>query len=186
MEQALPPNPTRVATKWAIISAITAVVITYIIQYLNLDPNSPVKYVGIVTFALFLILTQKEFKDLSGGYITFGKAFTTGFRYAVFTGLIMALFTFIYLKFLSPEVLDKSIEGSRAQMEQKGMSDTQIDKALSIAKNYGPIIGAVSAAIGDAIIGAVISLIGAAIIKKDPPPTYNATYTAEDYVDPTV
>ena len=172
----LKPNPTKVATKWALINFVTSIVLTYAIQFVSKDPNSPLKYLGYVPLIAFLMLTQKEFKQQLGGYITFGEAISAGFRYADFTSLLIAVITFVYLAFLDPEVMQKAAEQARAQMEAKNMSSEDIDKAIGYTLKLGPIIGAFVIAILDTILGAVISLIGAAIFKQqrsayDPEPT---------------
>jgi hypothetical protein len=172
-------NGTKVATKWSLIYLITAIVITYACQFLNVAPDSGWKYLSYIPFIIFLFLAQKEYRESIGGYISFGDAFSTGFRYAVFSGLLLAVFTYLYLAILSPDVLDKSLETSRSAMEQKGMSGGQIDQALVIAKKWGPLIGAFGIAIMYAIVGAIISLIGAAIFKKEMSP-YDLAQNATD------
>jgi len=174
-------NSTKVATKWALILVVTAIVLTYAIQFANLDPNSPIKYLTYIPFIAFLLLAQKEYKDQLGGYISFGDAFSAGFRYAVFSGLMMAVFIYLYLSILSPGILDKAMETQRAAMADKGMASDQVDKAMDIAKKWGPLIGAFGAAIAYAIFGAIIGLIGAAIFKKERSP-YDV---ANDAIDPT-
>lgn len=176
----LPPNPTKVATKWALIAALTNIVVTYIFEFANLDQNSPIKYLSFVPFVAFLFLAQKEFRDISGGYMTFGTGFSTGFRYSIFTGLVVGVFIAIYLWILSPDVLEKSIEASRGEMEKRNMSDADIEKAMGITKMIGPWAAAFGVAVMDAIIGAIISLIGASIFKKERSPFD----IANDAVDP--
>ena len=161
------PNPTKVATKWALIYIGTSIVITYIFQFLNIDQNSPAKYVAYVPFIAFLLLTQKEYRDQLGGFLTFGEGFSSGFRYAVFSGLLLAVFIYLYLAILSPQILDQSMAQQQGKFAEQGMSQEQIDKAMEIGKKYGPIIGAFGAAIGMTIFGAIIALNGAAIFKKE-------------------
>jgi hypothetical protein len=173
-------NPTKVATKWALINALTAIIITYAFEFLNIDPNSPLKYLTYLPFVIFLILTQIEFKTQLGGFLTFGEGFSAGFRYALFTGLLVAVFVYLYCAILSPAVFDKAIEASRAQMEAKNMSTEQIDKGMDIAKKWGPIMGAFGTAIVYPLIGAIISLITAAIFKKE----RSAYDIIENAVDP--
>ena len=184
MEQ-LKPNPTKIATKWALINLVTGIVLTYVFQYVTTDPNSPIKYVGFIPFIVFLILTQKEYKEQLGGYLTFGEGFSAGFRFAVFTGLMVAVFTYLYLAVLSPDVMEKAAEQARAQMEAKNMSSEDIDKAISITKKLGPIFGAFGVAIFDAVIGAIVALIGAAIFKNERT-AFNTPDVADNYTDPTV
>jgi len=161
------PNPTKVATKWAVISLLIAIVITYIIQFANLDINSPLKYLGYIPFLACLFLTQKEFRDELGGFITFNQGFSAGFRYAVFNGLLMAVFTYLYVTILSPEYFARSLEKLPALWAEKGMSQEQIDKAMEMTKKWSGVGGAFFIAIGYAILGAIVSLIGAAIFKKE-------------------
>lgn len=185
MEQTVKVNSTKVATKWALISAITGIIITYAFEFLDVDPNSSAKYLTYIPFIAFLFLAQKEFKDELRGYITFGQAYSTGFRYALFTGLISALFTYIYLQWLSPEMMDKVIEATRASLEEKDTPSDQAEKALEMTRQWGPLFGAFAVAIGYAIFGAIISLIGAAIFKKERSP-YDIANDAVDPSDPTV
>jgi hypothetical protein len=170
MEQSA-SSPTKVATKWALINLVTSIVLTYLIQFISTDPNSPLKYLGYVPFIIFLFLTQKELRDQSAGFLTFSEGFSVGFRYAIFASLLLAVFTYVYLAILNPDIMAKAAEQARAQMEAKGnMSSESIDKAVDITKKFGPIIGAFVLAIMDTIIGVVISLIGAAIFKKERSP----------------
>jgi hypothetical protein len=185
MEQRVKNNPTKVATKWALISTVTGIIITYAFEFLAIDPNSSAKYLSYVPFIAFLFLAQKEFKEELGGYISFGDAFSTGFRYSLFTGLLMALFTFVYLQWLSPDMMDKVTEQALNEMEKKNTPDEQVETTAKMMKEYGPIFGAFGIAIGYAIFGAIISLIGAAIFKKERSP-YDIANDAVDPSDPTV
>jgi hypothetical protein len=176
-------NPTKVATKWALINALTAIIITYAFEFLNVDPNSSLKYLAYIPFILFLFLTQKEFKEEIGGFITFGEGFSAGFRYALFTGLVMALFIYLYCAVLSPAFFDKTLEISRTKMEEGGkMTPEQIDKAMDISKKWGPLFAAFGTAVIYPLFGAIISLIGAAIFKRE----RTAHDIIDDAIDPTV
>jgi hypothetical protein len=163
----LSANPTKIATKWAAIYLVVSIVITYTFQFLNIDQASSVKYIGYLPFIAFCFLAQKEFKDQLGGYITFGQAFNPGFKYSLFSGLLLAIFIYLYLGVLSPEVLAKSMADQQTALTDKGMSQEQIDKTIEIGTKYGPIIGAVFTAISTLIFGCIVSLIGAAILKKE-------------------
>lgn len=161
-------NPTKIATKWAFINLLAQIIVTYGIQYLNLDLNSPVKYVAYIPMVGCLLLAQKEFRDEQlGGYMTFSQGFSAGFRYAVFGGLLLAVFMYVYFAILSPEVLVKALEASESQMAAKGMTSAEVDKAINISKKYGPVIGAFGVAIWYAIAGSIVGLIGAAILKNE-------------------
>ncbi|HEY2582547.1 MAG TPA: DUF4199 domain-containing protein, partial [Mucilaginibacter sp.] len=129
-------NPTKIASKWAIIYVATSIVITYAFQLLNIDQSSAFKFLGYIPFIVFLLLTQKEYRDQLGGYLTFGEGFSAGFRYSVFSGLMLAVFIYIYLAFLSPQVLEQSITDQQGKMVEQGLSQEQIDKAMEIGKKW--------------------------------------------------
>jgi len=180
------PSSSNVTVKWAVIYLTTSIVITYIIQLLNLDPNSPVKYLGYIPFIAFLLLAQKEYRDNKlGGFISFGDAFMTGFLYAVFGGIMLAIFIYIYLTLLNPHAIEAAMESQRQAFVDKGLSSDQIDQSMELGKKYGAIFGAVGTLFVIPIFGAIVALIGAAIFKKEKS-VADIENEANSFVDPTV
>jgi len=161
------PNSTNVAFKWALISFLVGVIFTYLWQILNIDQTSPIRWISYVTFIAFLLLAQKESRDQTGGFISFGDAFLPGFLYSVFSGILSAIFIYIYFSFLSPQVYQQVLDLQRAGMEAKNMSSDQVDQGMNLMNKYGVIITAVVVLIVTPIMGAVVALIGAAIFKKE-------------------
>ena len=162
------PSSLNVSAKWAGIYVITAIVITYLFQFLAVDQGSSAKYLSYIPFIAFLLLAQKEYKDQLGGFITFGQGFMSGFIYSVIAGIIIAIFMYIYLGILSPQVWEQILATTRDKLtENKNLSSEQIDQAMEITRKYGVLLTVVGTAIGTPIVGAIISLIGAAIFKKE-------------------
>lgn len=174
-----------IAVKWSLIYLVTSIVITYLFQFLNTDPESPVKYISFLPFIAFLFLTQKEYRDLLGGYMNFGQAFTAGFLFAIISGVMVAIFIYLYFALLSPEMVERSLSATQAKLSEKGLSQDQIDKALSITKKYFPVFGAVGSIIFSAFAGVIVSLIGAAIFKKERSP-FDVSDTEGQMSEPTV
>ncbi len=186
MEQRVKSNPTKVATKWALIYTATAIVITYAFEFLDVDPNSSAKYISYIPFIAFLWLTQKEYKDELGGYITYGNAFSAGFRYSLFSGLLLAVFTYLYFAILSPAMWDKVLDATQAGMEAQNAPDDQIEKTMSFMRGtWGQVMIVFGTAISYAIFGAIVSLVTAAILKKERSP-YDVANDAVDPTDPAV
>jgi len=175
-------NATKVASKWALIYLAAAIIITYAFQFLNIDQNSSWKYASYVPFLGFLFLTQKEFRDQIGGAMTFGEGFSAGFRYSVFSGLLVGVFTYLYYAILSPQMFDKLLDIIQTAMEEKGADSSIVEKTMNFYRSWGQITFAFGAAIGMTVIGTVVALVGAAIFKKERSP-YDII---EDAVDPTV
>ena len=165
------PSAVKIAIKWTLIYFVTSVIITYLFQFLNVDQSSPAKYLSYIPFIAFLLLAQKEYRDLLGGYLTFGEGFITGLWYGVFAGVLMAVFIYVYLGILSPQILDQSIDASMQKLREQGtMSADQIDNATVMAKKYGALFGAIGILFVLPIFGVIISLIGASIFKKERSP----------------
>lgn len=174
-----PPNPTKVATKWALINTLTGIVFVYAFEFLNVDVTSGVQYISYIPFVAFMLLAQLEFKKEQGGFISFGKAFSTGFRYALFTGLLMAVFMYVYYAILSPQVYEQVVAISEKAIEERDMSSAEKEKAIEMTRSWGPMFSAFGIAVGSAILGALLSLITSAIIKKERSP-YDIIENASD------
>jgi len=157
----------NVAIKWSVIYLLTSVVITFLFQFLNLDQTSPIKYLGYIPFIAFLLLAQKEYRDQLGGYATYGEAFTAGLLYSVFSAILLAVFLYIYLGFINPQLLEQTIAAQHDQLVQRGLSSEQIDSAEQLTRKHGALFGAIGTLFVITIFGVIIALIGAAIFKRE-------------------
>ena len=180
-------SPSQPAIKWALIGLVTSIIITYALQYLNVDPNSPSKYIGLVPFVAFLLLTQKEYRDQLGGYLTFGEGFIAGFLYSVFLGVLSGVFIYLYYSVLSPEMIGKILTSTQAELEKKNMTPEQVEQAMAMTSKFiGPISLTIFSLIGTLFMGAVVALIGAAIFKKVRAPFDVPGYDDSTPIDPAV
>lgn len=161
------PNPNGVAIKWTLINVLASIVLTYVFQFVNIGITSPLRYIAWLPFLAFLLLAQKEYRDQLGGYMKFGEGFSIGWRYAVFCGLIMAVFIYLYYAILSPEMYTKMLESQRDAMAAKGLSSDQVDQGMAFMNKMGMFIIVLGTVFGTAIFGIIFGLIGAAIFKKE-------------------
>lgn len=156
----------NIILKWAAIFIITSVLIIYTFEFLNVDQSSKIKFLNYIPFAAYLLLAQKEDKDHSGGYSTFNQSFYLGFRFSILSCLIFSAFLYIYLTFLSPQIIEQTILAQRNKFADQGLSDDQIDKAAEITRKYGAIIKTLGTAFGLFFWGIITSIVGATIFKK--------------------
>jgi uncharacterized membrane protein YagU involved in acid resistance len=117
--------------------------------------------------------------------MNFGKGFTAGFLFAIISGVLGAIFIYLYFAILSPEMVEKSLGAAQAKLAEKGLTQDQIDKALGITKKYFPVFGAIGSIIFSALMGVIVSLIGAAIFKKERSP-FDVSDTNDQQFEPTV
>src|ERR1017187_8024348 len=139
---------TNLSAKWAVIYVITSIVITFALQFLDVDQTtSPLRFLMYIPLIAFLLLAQKEYRDQLGGFMTFGQGFMAGFIYSVIVGILSAIFVYIYFTFLSPQVWEQVLSASRDKIaENKSLSSEQVDQAMEFTRKYGimfAIVGAV-------------------------------------------
>lgn len=149
-------------------------IIWMMIQYLTgLDRSDAGQYLNWISYPImivFIVLTLKEVKSQGGGYLSFGDGFKNGFLMMAVVAVIMGAFTFVYFSFINPEFLDYVREKAIEEMENKDLSDEEIEQAMGIAEILmGKGAMTAFALVGNVIIGAIFSLIIAAIMKKEKP-----------------
>ena len=126
-------------------------------------------YVQYVFFLAGIIWACVSYSNQLNNNVTYGNLFAHGFKTTVVVTVIMLVYSIIALKFLFPDMVDKSIEVTRQKMEADGKAtDSQIDQAVTMIKDHFVLFAVVGIIFGFAIFGAVSSLIGAAVAKKKP------------------
>ncbi len=159
------------ATKAAISYAAFFLALIYIFKLLgidNNDPNMPIAekiIYSIVTYTpyiLAIIWVQTTFKKELGGFITFGKAFTAGFRVAAYTGPLLAIIMIVYFK-LDTVAFNQIMDSSLA----KAGDDENAIKGVEMMRPYMVFMIGFGAAISYTFFGLIVSLISAAFIKKE-------------------
>lgn len=165
-------SPNKIATRWAFIAFLIMVIMIYGFYFARVDAQSPINYLGYVPFGICLFLAIKEHRDQDlGGYITFGRSFTTGFKYSSFLSMLMGLFMLVYLKWLNADVFNDGLLLAENQMIDQGKSSDEIEMAMDMARKWGPYFAAITTSIMYTLSGAVVSIVCAAILKKDAPLT---------------
>lgn len=114
---------------------------------------------------VIIILAQKNFKDAGNGFMTFGQGFGVGFWVVLVSAVAGGLFTFLYVTYFDPGVMDTFYTKQMEAMQEKGMPDDQIEMAMGYTKKlFWPIF---------AVFGVLFSLVIPLIItiftqKKNP------------------
>lgn len=163
-------RPTKTAITWAAIAFFIIVLFTYVFYFLNIDSKSPINYLSYIPFLVCLFLAVRFHKETElGGFISFKRAFGTGFRFSSFLSLLMGVFMYVYLKWLNPDVLAQGLIEAENNMLEGGSSTEQVDMAMEISRNWGPLIAGITTAFMYTISGVVVSLIVAAILKREEP-----------------
>jgi len=167
-------SPNKLAFKAALSYAIYFLVLIYVFKFIGMDQNNPDTSIGekvissilsYVPFILAIVYVQTNFKKELGGFITFGKAFSSGFKVAAYSGLFVGLILVIYYKLLDAaayeQLMDMAIRAAG--------DDEQKIKGIEMTRPYMIFFIAFGGAVSYTFLGLVVSLISAAVIKKEQP-----------------
>lgn len=164
-------KPNMMAFKTAVAFSIYFLVLIYVFKLIGIDQNNLdismsekiiSSLLSYVPFILAIVYVQTTHKKELGGYITFGRAFSAGFKVAAYSGLFIAFLLILYYA-----VLDRAaFEGiMNAAIEAADGDDDKI-KGIEMMRSSMVYFIGFTAAITYTFFGLVISLISAAIIKK--------------------
>ncbi|WP_316844461.1 DUF4199 domain-containing protein [Pedobacter psychrodurus] len=165
-------KPNALAFKVALGFSLYTLAMIYVFKLIGIDTTSadiPIVtkvIVFVLSYGIFILaiyFTQATHKKELGDYITFGRAFSTGFKVAAYSGLFIGILYAIYFKILDPSAIDKI---ANAAIEKAGDNEQQI-KGIDMMKPYMWIFATFTAAISYTIFGLIVSLITGAVIKKE-------------------
>lgn len=109
---------------------------------------------------------REESKDKT---LTYGRGVLTGFLISLYSGLILAVYTFIHYKFINPNFTAYLIDFVRQKWIAAGMADAQMAVAEKFTRFMtSPPMLAVTVIFHAAIYGIIIALIVAAFLRRAP------------------
>lgn len=166
--------------KYGLIVAATGILLSLITYLLGLDKTDAGQYIGwinvpIMIVAMVFAIKEKRDKEL-GGYIEFGKAFSTATLVVLISTAITAIYTYIYVTVINPSFIEYTLQKEITKMEESGKSQSEIDMALPyIEKFMTPTMMSVFMFFGGLVMGIIVALIVAAIMKKPNPNPFDTT-----------
>jgi hypothetical protein len=141
---------------------------------LNLDKEESVQPVSfllnLIAVTSMIVLAIKEVRATTNGFISFGKAFSTGLVVTLISSVISALFTYLYFTVINKGMVSHIKMKQEEEMLAKGMTEADIEKYSGTMEFFtSPMMMTIFAFLIMFLIGLVVALICAAIMKKDDP-----------------
>lgn len=162
------PSVARVALKWGLITGVGSVIYALILHFAGQMGNQWLGYLGFAILIIGLVLAIQDYRQQNGGFMTFGQGLGVGALTSAVTGVISAIWQFIYGK-LFPEATREVLQRQYDKAVDEGrMTVEQADQAIEMTNSMSGLLP-VFAVIGTLFIGFIISLIISAILKKDRP-----------------
>ncbi|MEQ8238419.1 MAG: DUF4199 domain-containing protein [Cyclobacteriaceae bacterium] len=170
MEETKDVSVKSVAIKYGLINAFLSIIFFLAVDLAGQAGNQSLSWFGIVISGAVIYFAHREF--LSGGdnYMSYSQGLGIGTLLSLVNGVISGLFTYLYVTFVNTSFIDAVREKSRMDLEEQGLSDAQIDQAMSFSESFTtPIALAIIGIISSVFLGFIISLIISAITKKNRP-----------------
>ena len=115
-----------------------------------------------------IIISNIVYANQNNNNESFGNIFADGFKTTSLFIIISIAFTVLFF-ILLPEMIDKSFELQRLELEKKPeLTDEMIENFIAMQKDNFWTFTIAGNIVLNAIIGAIASLIGAGIAKKNP------------------
>lgn len=149
---------------YGLYSAGIAIVITLLEYFTGMDRSTSGRWIGFLGFVglgfmMYLAIRERKREDFDG-YITYGQSVGTGFLVALFSSIVVAIFMFVYLSRINPDMLDFMRQQVTDRFKEQGVPQAQQDQAMKwVNISISPGGQAISALLGGTFFGLIIALI---------------------------
>ncbi len=160
---------TNIAIRFGIIGGLTSILVSLILYLLGMQLESWTKWIstGIMVAAIIVGLKMCAIAN-EGKHTSFGYLFGQGMIITLILSAITILYFLLHISIIEPDFIDKTLDVSRNQMSDKGLSQEQIDNAITLSKKFmSPGIMVLFSLLGMLFMGAIASLIGTFIYKNN-------------------
>ncbi|RZK98700.1 MAG: DUF4199 domain-containing protein [Hymenobacter sp.] len=164
-------STSSVAMRYGLLTGLVSVIYMFLSFATGQVANQALQWAGIVIPIGGIYLAHTAFKKSNGGFMSYGEGLGIGTILSLVSGVISTLFNYVYKSFIDPDVQTQMMNTMRTKLEEKGgLSDAQIDQAISMTTKFstGPI-GLVIGIVGALVMGVLISLVVAAFTKNSKP-----------------
>ncbi len=127
----------------------------------------------LIAFSLIFVGIKTCRDQFNGGFITFGKAFKTGFFISLIASTVYVLVWQIEYHFFIPDFMEKYMATALEKMRAAGKSEAEISAQAAEMKKFGewyknPFFNALMTYMEILPVGLAVTLISSLILKKKP------------------
>jgi len=131
-------SPMQVAMKWGLYTGVILVIfdlILYLLGMKSADGSNPIQYLGFVLMIAMLVMGIKAYRD-ANNTMSYGQGLGTGVLTSLVAGLIVAVYTYLFMTVIAPEFMDSAMDAMRDQWEDQGLGDEEIEAAEGMVSMF--------------------------------------------------
>ncbi len=172
MEENKQPALIKSTMNYGAMLGLALVIYTILLWMMDALARTGLASVSYIIMIAGIVFATKTFRDQEqGGFITYSRALGVGTLTCVFAGVITAFFTYLLYTVIDPGLIDKTYATMEQAYYDAGMTDSQIEMAMSMAKRFtNPVMMSVLGFLGSAFMGFIFSLITSIFLKKEEDP----------------
>ena len=162
-------TPGKVGLKWGVIFGVILIIYNTIILITE-QISQALNWLPLFIFIPFCILAHNAFKKEGDGFMSYGQGLGIGVILAIVAFLLSSIFSVIYTNIIDPEYPERIQEKVINQLEERGLTDEQIEAALGFAEIFqNPILVIIFGLVFGVFFTFIFTLIISAITKKSNP-----------------
>ena len=154
-----------------VVISILLIIFKLVLFLLDVDEQSYLQFIYYVIFALGLAWAMYSVRNNRlDGFATYGKAFTIGLYASIAVAVVMAIYTYVYMKYIDPSFVNDMLSQAEDKMIEANpdMSEDDINKALEMTKMFmQPGLMSIFSIFGSVITGSLLSLIIAIFVRRE-------------------
>jgi len=157
---------------YGVYCAVVAIIFTLIEYFTGMQYSTIYwfNWLAVPFYIIILVLAMRERKrEDFGGTITYGQCVGTGFWVGVFSGIITAIFMYVYYTVINPDFINQMVAQQMQTMRDRGMTAQEIQNAQAMTRTMSSPAIMVLWSLFGAIIGSTIMalIIGIFVRSKN-------------------
>lgn len=164
-----------VGVRFGLIGSVISIAYFVILNIAGLDVTQGFwNWFGYCITIALLVFAHKYYKDNGDGFMSYGQGIGIALWIGLVSGVISSIFTYLYIKFIDTAFLDMVKDRQLEAMQQRGMSDEQIDQAMEFSAMFmSPEAMFIFMLFGSIVATIIIALIVTIFTqKKNPQPVF--------------
>lgn len=162
------PGKMTSAVNFGAVLGLTLAAFTVLNYLIGAYDSLVLSFIISIVFVAGIVVGIKRRRDNElGGEISYGDAVGYGVLLALFSGIVVAFVTYIYLGFVDSSFVEYSIEKQREVYYESGLEAEEIDAMMGLIGRFlGPGTLAFATIFNNLLTGLITSLIAAFFLKK--------------------